>query len=131
MNRLVSALFLLVAAVNLAPASGLLSGDLIARAYGIAVPEGDLLILLRHRALLFAIVGGLLLAAVFRPALRTTAAVCGLVSMLGFVALSGGHGPSLRSIVIIDLVASLLLVTAVLLHRRTSASPLIQPGESS
>ncbi len=63
MQRLTAALFIVVGLINFAPIGGLLSAELLANSYGITAPHGDLLILLRHRALLFGIVGGLLIVA--------------------------------------------------------------------
>ncbi len=119
--RLVAVLFIVVGLINLMPVAGVLSGELLARAYGIDAPHGDLEILMRHRALLFGIVGGLLLAAAFRRHLRFSAIVAGLVSMMGFVVLAwqtGGYGPELTRIVAIDVAGSAGLIVAALLGRR-------------
>ena len=57
-----TALILLVAVINLLPVSGVVSSGRLRALYGVPVDEPNLLILLRHRAVLFAIVGGLLVA---------------------------------------------------------------------
>lgn len=115
MQRVVVAILILVGIVNLLPAIGVLSPARLASLYGIAAPAGDLEILLRHRAVLFAIVGGLLIAAAFHAPLRWAAIVAGLVSMLSFVVIAwlvGEPNTALRRVVLVDIVASAALAIA-------------------
>ena len=126
MKRVISMLLIVVGVVNLLPVAGVLSAGLLASAYGIPYPDGDLLILLRHRALLFGIVGAIIITSAFRRHLQLTAIVAGLVSMLGFVALAflaGDYGAKLESIIIIDVAASIgLIVVALLRHRQSNGA---------
>lgn len=113
MKMLVTVLFLLAAMVNLAPSVGVLSGARLEALYGITVRDPNLLLLMRHRAVLFAVVGGLLLAGAFHPPLRDVATLCGMLSMVSFVVLAmltEGINPSLNRVLLIDLVAIVLLV---------------------
>jgi hypothetical protein len=123
-RTLSTALFALVAVVNLVPVVGALSAARLESLYGVAVGEANLEILLRHRALLLAIVGGLLAAAAFHPPLRRAALAAGLASMLSFVVLVGlvgGANPALRRVAAVDLVASLALLAAAGLDRLARA----------
>lgn len=125
MNRLVSALLVAVGLVNFLPVVGVLSADILASAYGIAAPAGDLLILLRHRALLFGILGALIIVSAFRRHLQPAAILGGLVSMLGFVVLAlgvGDYGAELRKVVIIDVIALVALAAAAFLRRKSAGS---------
>lgn len=118
MERLISALLIIVGLINFFPAVGILSANVLANAYGIPVPEGDLLILLRHRALLFGIVGAIIIASSFRRHLRFIAIVAAFISMSGFIVLtliSAEHGEKLHNIMLIDIVGVILLMIAVLL----------------
>ena len=118
-EKIVRLLLALVGIVNLLPLAGIRSGALLAQAYGIAAPEGDLLILMRHRALLFGVLGGLILVSAFRRHLQPAAIAAGAVSMLGFVVLAvsaGEHGPEIRKVVFIDIAASLALLVAAALR---------------
>ena len=120
-KNIVSALLIAVGLINFIPVAGILSAEILASAYGIAAPEGDLRILLRHRALLFGILGALIIVSAFRRHLQPTAILAGLVSMLGFVALalaSGEYGAELRKVGIIDVLASVALAAAALLRRK-------------
>lgn len=105
-------LFVGLAIIHLLPAMGVAGSRQLRRLYGIAVETPDLAILLRHRALQFALLGVLSLAAAFMPSLRTLAALALAISMLGFVLIARsepGGGASLRRVARIDLVALLPL----------------------
>jgi hypothetical protein len=122
-HRIVAVLLVFVGLVNFLPVAGILSADILANAYGIPAPTGDLLVLLRHRALLFGIVGALIIVAAFRRHLQPAAILAGFVSMLGFVVLalaSGDYGAELQKVVTIDAIALLALVVAALLRVRKS-----------
>ena len=89
----------------------------------VPVDDPNLLILLRHRAVLFAIVGGLLVASAVHTPLRPTGYAVGLVSMLSFVLIAGLAGrpnAELRRVVVVDLVASAALLSAALLDHLAS-----------
>lgn len=121
MRRVVSALFVVVALVNLLPLSGLLGAARLEALYGMPIQDAGLVLLMRHRAVLFGLVGGLLLAAAVWPSLRRTAATLGLGSMLSFVALAvppGAYGVALQRVFWVDVAASLLLAVAVWLAAR-------------
>ncbi len=113
---LVSGLYLLVALVNALPVVGVISGDRLRAMYGVELSSPDLVLLMRHRAVLFGIVAALLAMASVQPELRVVAAGAGFVSMLSFVGLAGLSGPvgrPLRRVVIIDVAASIVLGVAV------------------
>ena len=78
----------LVGLINLVPAVGALSADRIATAYGVAVEGPDLALLLRHRAALFGIVGGLAMVGAIHPPWRGPGAMAAGVSMGSFLVLS-------------------------------------------
>lgn len=125
MNSIVATLLIAAGLVNFLPVAGVLSADILASAYGIAVPEGDLLILLRHRALLLGILGALIIVSAFRRHLQLAAILAGFVSMLGFVAFalaSGEYGAELRRVLIIDLIALLALAAAAMLRLKGAGS---------
>lgn len=118
MRAIVTGLLLLAALVNLLPVVGVLSTSRLEGLYGVVVQDPNLAILLRHRAVLFAIVAGLLALAAFHPPLRALAIAAGLISMLSFVAVAGlvgEYNPLLRRVVLVDVAASLALVAAGLL----------------
>lgn len=105
--------------IHLIPGVGVLSADRLAALYGTRLESPDLILLMRHRAVLFALVGALLLAAAFVPHLRPAAIAIGMVSMLGFLvlfALSGDVGPEVRRVFWVDVGAAVLLGLASVTH---------------
>jgi len=123
MDRFASALYLLVGLGNLLPVVGVLSAARLEALYGVALGEPNLLVLMRHRAVLFAIVGALLIAAAFRSAWRAAALMAGFVSMLSFVALAwlvGDVNGELRRVAVVDLVLSAILACAAVVGARST-----------
>lgn len=105
-------LLVCAAVVNLLPAVAVFSVDRACAVYGLEPVEGDLRLLLRHRGMLFAILGAGLLLAVFRPRLRTAAITVNAVSMAGFLALVPFEqpvGPALLRVAKVDAVGLILL----------------------
>ncbi|MGQ0698084.1 MAG: phosphopantetheine adenylyltransferase [Panacagrimonas sp.] len=102
--------------IHLIPVSGAISARWLHALYGISVSDDTLILLLRHRALLFGLLGLCLVVASFTPAWRTGAAELALVSMLSFVALAGGRQevtPAIRRVIRTDLVLSAVLGTTL------------------
>ena len=125
MRAIPAALILGAGIVNLLPAIGAFSAERLQSLYGVVIEDPNLAILMRHRAVLFAIVGALLVASAFHPALRPVAFAAGFVSMGSFVALAllvGYYNLALRRIVWVDVIASLGLVIAAILERHDPSS---------
>ncbi|PCJ72001.1 MAG: phosphopantetheine adenylyltransferase [Rhodobiaceae bacterium] len=107
--------FLIAALINLLPVFGIMGVPQLEKAYGVSLPGPDLAILMRHRALLFGIVGGLLAAAAFMPSLRVAAFSAGMLSMVSFVilqALEGGSNAALTRLAYVDYVGIAALAIA-------------------
>lgn len=119
-NALAAAL-VLAGVINLLPLIGVMGAERLQSLYGMGFDDPSLRILMRHRALLFGLLGGALLAAAFIPQWRLPMALVGLASMLSFIALAaleGGGNAAIRRVVIIDVIASVLLALALLWARR-------------
>jgi hypothetical protein len=113
----------LVGLINAIPVTGALGADVLASLYGLPVDEPNLLVLMRHRAVLLGLVGAYMIVAAFRPALRPSAFVLGFASMLSFIALAysvGGINAAVQRVALIDVVACALLAGATVLHLRTA-----------
>ncbi|MGH8518482.1 MAG: phosphopantetheine adenylyltransferase, partial [Panacagrimonas sp.] len=102
--------------IHLLPAIGMISAARLAGLYGVAPADPTILLLLRHRAVLFAVLGLGFGAAAFVPALRVPAAVLSLVTMLSFVwlAQAHAHGGAIRRVVRVDVVVSVLVAAALI-----------------
>ncbi len=105
---------MIVGLINVVPVVGVVSAAKLESMYGQRF-EADALVLMRHRALLFGLVGAYIIVAAFRPSLRVPAFVFGFVSMLGFVALAGRLDGPLGRVVVADLVGSVVLLISLAL----------------
>lgn len=118
MQAVSTALICLASLINLGPVLGALSTTRLQALYGVAFEEPNLVILMRHRAILFGIVGALLLVAAFYPGLRPTAYAAGFVSMVSFVLIAWvvrGYNENLRRVILVDLVGIAALLGAALI----------------
>ncbi|MBO6505247.1 MAG: hypothetical protein JJ850_09990 [Kordiimonadaceae bacterium] len=122
----VKGLFLIAGLINFVPLAGVTGDVLLQSSYGIEIASPELSLLLRHRAVLFGILGGMLLVAAFKPSLRTVASVCGIVSMASFAALYGIIGPDalqLTGVLRADIVGIVALGAAIGLSAKGKAAP--------
>lgn len=117
LDVLVAVCLVVVAVVHLVPVVGVAGPRQLDDLYGIGSLNGDVEILLRHRAVLLGLVGLILLAAVWTRSLRLTATAVGIASTASFIAvamLDGTSTPEIRRVVVVDVVAvGLLSVVAV------------------
>lgn len=115
MRYLISAMFIVAGLIKLAPVMGVVGRRRLEAMYGIAIDEPNLSILMRHRAVLFGLVGVLLLSAAFMPSLEPVALVAGFVSAISFLALAwseGNYNALVRRVVRADVVVIVSLVVA-------------------
>ncbi|MEM9334465.1 MAG: phosphopantetheine adenylyltransferase [Pseudomonadota bacterium] len=121
MKAAITVLLLLVGVIHLLPVSGVLGAERLAALYGISVAEPNLEVLMRHRAVLFALLGAYLVYAAFTPSAQVVAIVAGFVSVVSFLWLAQAApavNELLTRVVIADAVAlACLVVAAVLLVR--------------
>lgn len=112
MRHLISAMLLVVAIIHLLPLAGVLSTARLTGLYGISFDDPNLVILMRHRAVLFGVLGTLLAFAAFRRSLQPIAFLAGFVSVLSFVYLAwsvGGYNAHLGRVVTVDVIAFVCL----------------------
>lgn len=119
LNKSIAALLIVAGLIHLLPLGGVLGAQRLAALYGLSFEEPNLLLLMRSRAVLFGLLGALVVYAAFRPALQPLALFAGLVSVLSFLALawsSPGYNQALRRVVIADGLALACLASALLLY---------------
>ena len=112
MRHVVTAALLIVGAIHLLPLAGVLGAEGLNQLYGVDAAEPNLAVLLRHRAVLFGLLGGFFVLAAFRPALQGLALLAGVVSVASFLALAWGAGVNaqLGRVVTADWIALACLV---------------------
>ncbi len=113
MRYVVCAMLLVVALIHLMPLVGVLGGTYLSALYGVSMDEPNLAIVMRHRAVLFGLLGAFLAYAAFREELQLLAFVAGFVSVLAFLYLAwatGGVNAPLQRVVVADVIALVCLV---------------------
>lgn len=118
-ETLITALMLVVAAIHLLPITGFFGAQHLSALYRIDVDSPDLEILMRHRAVLFGILGAFFAYAAFVRAVQPIAFVGASVSLGAFFYLAaavGNYGRPIRKVVLVDVVAVACLAAAVLLY---------------
>ncbi|QQS42112.1 MAG: phosphopantetheine adenylyltransferase [Acidobacteriota bacterium] len=123
MRYLVSVMLIVVAIIHLLPLSGVIGGERLSSLYGIRFDEPNLAILMRHRAVLFGLLGVFLLYAAFRPAVQLAAFVAGFVSVLSFLVLAwsvGGYNAQIGQVFFADLVALVCLIVGAVAYALSS-----------
>ena len=74
---------------------------------------------MRHRAVLFGLLGVFLLVAAFRPAYHAPALVAGVGSVVSFIWLAwsvGGYNSQIRRVVLVDIVALVCLLVGIVTY---------------
>lgn len=126
LRYLVTAMLLVAALIHLLPLSGVLGAHRLTALYGLPFEEPNLAILMRHRAVLFGMLGLFLALAAFRPGLQAAGLLVGLLSVLSFLGLAwsvGSYNAQLARVVLVDLVALVCLLlgaAAYLVARRVA-----------
>ena len=108
MRSLISLMLIITGIIHLLPLSGVLGVERLSVLYGMAFSDPNLVILMRHRAVLFGLLGLFFIAAAFKPAWQPLAFVAGFTSVVSFLWLAwsvGGYNAQLGRVVITDIVA--------------------------
>jgi hypothetical protein len=109
-------MLLVVAVIHLLPLVGVLGGPRLAALYGITLDDPNLMILMRHRAVLFGLLGGFLAVAAWRPRLQAMALAAGYISVFSFLGLAwliGESNAQMERVVVADQVAAVCLLIAL------------------
>ena len=113
MRFIVASMLLAVGIIHLLPLSGVLSAARFFDLYGITFEDPNLEILMRHRAVLFGLLGIFLLTSAFLPNLQLAALITGFVSVVSFLYLAysvGGYNDQVNRIVTADKAALVCLL---------------------
>ncbi|MFN5479207.1 MAG: hypothetical protein ACK48G_04465 [Chitinophagaceae bacterium] len=121
MEKIYRIALFLAGIINILPAFLAFIPDKISKSYGIELPNENYELLLRHRAILFGIIGGLMIYSAIAKKYYTIATSVGLISMVSFILLFFLIGKDinseLKNIMIVDIVASFILCLGLLLFK--------------
>ncbi len=116
MQYLISTMLVIVGIVHLLPLSGVFGGEKLSLLYGLPLDETNIAILMRHRAVLFGILGLFFVFAAFKPAYQPLAFIAGFASVVSFLLLArsaGEYNAQIARVFAADMIALLCLIIAV------------------
>jgi hypothetical protein len=115
MHVVITAMLIVAGVIHILPLPGLIGATHLERLYRIAFNEPNLLIMMRHRAILFGLLGAFVFYAAFRTELVSIAIAGGLISAAAFIWLAWsveGDNAAVSRIVIADCIAVACLAIA-------------------
>ena len=108
-----SATLVIVGVIHLLPITGVAGGPRLTALYGLESSDANLEILLRHRAVLFGLLGAFLVYAAFRQSTQPLALIAGFLSVGTFLWLAyavGDFSSHIARVVTADIIALACLV---------------------
>ena len=115
MHYLIIVMFVIAGVIHLLPLVGVLGGSHLYSLYSVNIEDPNLLILMRHRAVLFALLGAFLIYAAFKPSFHVVAILGGLVSATAFLWLAlttSEYNTSMTRVLYADVIAIICLLVA-------------------
>jgi len=110
--------------INLLPSVLAFLPDKISKSYGIEIPNENYELLLRHRAILFGIIGGLMIYSAVAKKHYEVSTFIGLISMVSFIVLFFLIGKDINSdlkkVMTIDIVGTVILCIGFILFKLKS-----------
>jgi len=107
--------------INFVPSILAFVPNKISESYGIEIPNSNYELLLRHRAILFGIIGGIMIYSAIAKKNYSMSVFIGMISMISFVILmnlvNGEINPELTKVMMIDLVGIIILLVGFLLYK--------------
>jgi hypothetical protein len=116
MRYVVSSMLVVVGIIHLLPLSGVLGAERLLALYGVSVGEPNLALLMRHRAVLFGMLGVFLVLSAFKPSLQPIAFAGGLVSVVSFLLLAwpvSGFNAEVSRVFFVDVAALVCLCIGI------------------
>jgi hypothetical protein len=110
-------MLVVVGLIHLLPVLGIFGGDRLAALYGLPFNEPNLAILMRHRAVLFGLLGLFFVFAAFKPVYQPIAFIGAFTSVISFLWLAwavGGYNAQVGRVVAADVIALVCLIIGVM-----------------
>lgn len=115
MQRIETIILVIVGIINFLPILGAIGVKQLNKLYALDLSNEGIILLMRHRSILFGIIGAFIIYSAFIPSLINLAYIAGLVSMLTFIMLAlpiKNHTSQIQRVFYIDIFASILLIIA-------------------
>ena len=115
MTRVITTMLIVVAIIHLLPVSGVISAERLAALYGVSFDEPNIEILVRHRAVLFGMLGVFIFYSAFQPKLFLPALIAAAVSVISFLFIAwsvGEYNNEVGRVFMADVVALICIMVA-------------------
>ena len=115
MKLLIAVMLGSVGVIHLLALAGVLGADRLSILYGLRFDEPNLIILMRHRAVLFGLLGAYLLFAAFQPAHQRIALIAAWFSVASFLSLAlaaDSYNAAIARVFWMDVIAAACLLVA-------------------
>ena len=127
LDRTITGALLIVGIIHLLPMTGYLGASKLSALYNITIDDPNLEILMRHRAVLFGVLGSLFIYAAFQPNVQPFAFFAGYASVLSFFYLSysvGNFNQAVEKVIVADVIAliALIFATAIYVYQQSRLS---------
>ncbi len=110
----------IVGIIHMMPVAGVFGVERLNVLYGLSIDDPNLAILMRHRAVLFGLLGVFCLVAAARQSLQLIALVAGAISVFSFLVLTyatGGYNDEVGRVVTADWIAAAFLIIGFAAYR--------------
>jgi hypothetical protein len=118
MRTVIQGALIVAGLIHFLPVLGLIGAERLTLMYRIPFSDPNLIILMRHRAVMLGLLGGLVLYAAFRAEMQHIAIALGTVSLASIVGLAwstGGYNQALSNVVVADSIALVCFLVAAAL----------------
>jgi len=88
MDLMMSIVLMVTGVIHVLPVSGVLGASRLETLYGVSIEEPNVQLMMRHRAVLFGVLGVFLIGAAWVPDWQTVAWAAGMVSVVSFLLLA-------------------------------------------
>ena len=115
MKLLIAVMLGSVGVIHMLALAGVLGAERLSILYGLRFDEPNLIILMRHRAVLFGLLGAYLLYAAFQPAHQRIALIAGWISVASFLSLAcaaDSYNLAIARVFWMDVIAAACLLVA-------------------
>jgi len=109
----VTVILIIVGVIHALPVVGLLGTRKLSALYAVSITDTNIEILMRHRAVLFGVLGSFFIYSAFDHELQAVALVAAFVCLISFIWLAlaiEGYNANLKKVLAVDLVALVLLL---------------------
>lgn len=118
-DKIIAVSMLVIGAIHLIPVTGVIGVERLSVLYGVGINDANMEILMRHRAILFGLLGLFFIYSAFDTKIQPLAFVAAFISIVSFfwlVKSVGGYNTKIFKVIVADIVAFACLLIAVSMY---------------